>query len=37
LKGISEDDREHNEKLIMEVMDLEEFKDVMAVNLSGGN
>ena len=37
LKGISEQDRWHNEDLIIETMALEEFVNVKAENLSGGN
>ena len=37
LKGINEQDRWHNEDLIIETMALEEFVNVKAENLSGGN
>jgi len=37
LKGISYLDRESNKKLILETLELVEFKDVRSENLSGGN
>lgn len=37
LKGISKDDLAHNIKLLIDTLDLREFAEVRACNLSGGN
>jgi ABC-type multidrug transport system ATPase subunit len=37
LKGLAYLDRESNKKLILETLELTEFKDTRSENLSGGN
>jgi ATP-binding cassette, subfamily A (ABC1), member 3 len=37
LKGLSKEDRVHNMDFIIETMDLQDFRKVLAGNLSGGN
>jgi ABC-type multidrug transport system ATPase subunit len=37
IKGMNEQDRESNKKFIIETLELQDFKDVRAENLSGGD
>jgi len=37
MKGLSEEDRERNKRLILETLELNDFIDTRAGNLSGGN
>lgn len=37
IKGMNEQDRESNKKFIIETLELQEFKNTVAENLSGGN
>jgi len=37
MKGLTDQDRERNKQLILETLELTEFVDTRAGNLSGGN